>query len=100
MFLYRVKVEELDAIRLKSLHDDLTRGEDTLRAHCPIREMNLVSDDEDSDHGELDIYLALDDFLEAEQLQRLFGELNTMIDCGANPGAKARPRVSTELIGI
>ncbi|HXC54213.1 MAG TPA: hypothetical protein VNU97_02875 [Rhizomicrobium sp.] len=96
MFLYRVKVEELDAVRLVSLRDDLTRGEESLRAHCPIREMSVVTEDQD----ELDIYLALDDFIDSEQLRRLVGELNVLLGDDAKASRKPRPRVSSELIHI
>ena len=76
MFLYRVKVEELDAARLLTLKRDLARREPSLREHCPIREMSLVSDA----GRDLDIYLALDDIIEADQLARLVGELNAALD--------------------
>ncbi len=93
MFLYRVKVEELDASRMLRLRDDLSRGEESLRAQCPIREMSVVSDGGNGRRG-LDIYLALDDFIEPDQLKRLAGELNTLL------GKSAHPRVSSELIHI
>lgn len=99
MFLYRVKVEELDAIRLIALKDDLTRSEESLRAQCPIREMSVITDGDGRDHSELDIYLALDDFLEEDQLRRLVGELNALIECDTKH-ARAKPRVSSELIHI
>ena len=94
MFLYRVKIEELDASRMLALRADLARGEGGLRAMCPIREMSVVTEN----HGasELDIYLALDDFIEAEQLKRLAGELNALLESDAGP----RSRVSSELIHI
>lgn len=94
MFLYRLKVEELDRARLLSLKDDLARNETALRARCPIREMSVVSDDSAA-AGELDIYLALDDFIDAAQLKRLAGDLNALLDTKPRP-----PRVSTELIHI
>ncbi|HWD25924.1 MAG TPA: hypothetical protein VG387_02070 [Rhizomicrobium sp.] len=87
MFLYRVKVEELDAARLLSLKNAIVRRETDLRANCPIREMSVIA----GAARELDIYLALDDLIEPEQLKRLAGDLNAMIDT---------PRVSTELIHI
>ena len=96
MFIYRVKVEELDAMRLLTLKNDLVRGEDSLRAQCPIREMSLVSDAVE----ELDIYLALDDFIGSEQLRRLVGELNTLLDIDAKSNRAHPPRVSSELIHI
>ena len=95
MFLYRVKIEELDASRMLALRADLARGEEGLRAKCPIREMSVVTEN----HGrapELDIYLALDDFIEPEQLKCLAGELNALLESDA----KVRPRVSSELIHI
>ena len=95
MFLYRVKIEELDASHMLALRADLARGEEGLRAKCPIREMSVVTEG----HGrarELDIYLALDDFIEAGQLKLLAGELNALLD----HGAKDCPRVSSELIHI
>jgi hypothetical protein len=96
MFLYRVKIEELDASRMLTLKNDLTRSEESLRAHCPIREMSVVT--EGRDMRELDIYLALDDFIDGEQLRRLAGELDALIDVDHAP-ARA-PRVSSELIHI
>ncbi len=47
-----------------------------------------------ADRRELDVYLALDDFIEPEQLQRLAGELNALF------GKDCLPRVSSELIHI
>jgi hypothetical protein len=91
MFLYRVKVEELDASRLLTLKDDLARCETGFRAKCPIREMSVVREDA----NELDIYLALDDVIEPTQLKTLVGEINALL--AAEP---ARPRVSSELIHI
>ncbi len=91
MFLYRVKIEALDASRRLRLRDDLSRGEENLRAQCPIREMSVVAEGR---ADELDIYLALDDFIETEQLQRLAGELNALF------GKESLPRVSAELIHI
>ena len=99
MFLFRVKIEELSASRLLSLKADLSRNEQALRAQCPIREMSIVSEGE-ADNSELDIYLALDDFIGSDQLRRLVGELNSLLDF--NPGANhvPPPRVSSELIHI
>ncbi|HEY4940375.1 MAG TPA: hypothetical protein VII56_03025 [Rhizomicrobium sp.] len=98
MFLYRVKVEELDSLRLLTLKNDLTRSEESLRAQCPIREMSLVSDG--SNRRELDIYLALDDFIDSDQLQRLVGELNSLLDSDAKSNRAHPARVSSELIHI
>jgi len=94
MFLYRVKIEELDAARLITLKSDLSRNEDTLRAQCPILEMSLQADGP----AKLDIYLALDDVVDSGQLQRLAGELNALI--GAGTQTKRSARVSSELIHI
>ena len=88
MFLYRVKVEELDAARLLSLKNDIVRSENELRGYCPIREMSVISG---TAARELDIYLALDDVIEPDQLKRLAGDINAMIDA---------ERVSSELIHI
>ncbi len=93
MFLYRVKIEDLDAARMLALRNDLSRGEGSLRAQCPIREMSVVAEG-GADKRELDVYLALDDFIEPEQLQRLAGELNALF------GKGSLPRVSSELIHI
>jgi len=95
MFLYRVKVEELDASRLLSLKNDLARSEPALRAQCPIREMSVVSDGAAA-AGELDIYLALDDVIGGAQLKRLVAKLNSLLDIWASE----KPRVSSELIHI
>jgi hypothetical protein len=98
MFLFRMKIEELDVIRLSSLKEDLTRSERALRQKCPIREMSLISQNDDK--PELDIYLALDDFIGTEQLRRLVGELTSLIELEAKTSRSARPRVSSELIHI
>lgn len=98
MFLYRVKVEELDASRMLLLKADIDRRTPELRANCPIREMSVIAGT-DADHSELDIYLALDDFIGADQLKRLVGELNTLLDFEHN-SSPALPRVSSELIHI
>lgn len=99
MFLYRVKVEELTAQSLALLRTDLFRSEQSLRAHCPIREMNVVSDDH-APARHLDIYLALDDFIGSAQLRDLFGKLRTLIDMDTHATKASEPRVSTELIHI
>ncbi len=99
MFLYRVKVEELTAQSLSLLKSDLSQGEENLRAHCPIREMNVVADDR-SAKGQLDIYLALDDFIDGMQVRRLFGELRAMIALDLHTAKAPEPRVSTEFIHI
>jgi len=94
MFLYRIKVEELDALRVVTLKDDIARGGENLHAHFPIREMSVVSEARD----ELDIYLALDDIIGTEQLRRLANELNSMIDMHAD--CRTYSRVTSELIHI
>lgn len=100
MFLYRVKVEELDNIRLASLRDDLARSEGNLREQCPIREMSVVTEG-DAEHRELDIYLALDDIIGADQLRKLVAKLNSFLDFDFKPGkTEHQPRVSSELIHI
>jgi hypothetical protein len=96
MFLYRVKVEELDASRLLSLKNDLAHSEPALRAQCPIREMSVVSEGGDTARA-LDIYLALDDVIGGAQLKLLVSKLNAMLDLWAS---SAKPRVSSELIHI
>ena len=58
-----------------------------MRAQCPIREMSVVTENSDG-NGELDIYLALDDFIGSDQLRRLVGELNSLLDfepAGSSP---------------
>lgn len=97
MFLFRVKIEELSQSRLVSLKADLSRNEQALRARCPIREMSVVTDG-DADGSELDIYLALDDFIGSDQLRHLVGELNSLLDFDQD--AASMPRVSSELIHI
>jgi hypothetical protein len=92
MFIYRVKVEELDRACLLSLKDDLARSEPGLRAKCPIREMSVISEEGER---KLDIYLALDDFIDAAQLKSLAGDLNSLLE--APPRTS---RVSSELIHI
>jgi hypothetical protein len=99
MFLFRVKIEELSQSRLVSLKADLNRSEQALRARCPIREMSVVSAD-DADGSELDIYLALDDFIGSDQLRHLVGELNSLLDFDHDASSATMPRVSSELIHI
>ncbi|MBL6854169.1 MAG: hypothetical protein ISS15_16335 [Alphaproteobacteria bacterium] len=100
MFLYRVKVEELDNVRLASLQDDLARSEPGLRAQCPIREMSVVAEG-DADRRLLDICLALDDIIGGDQLRKLVAKLNSFLDFDFKPGkSEQRPRVSSELIHI
>jgi len=91
MFLYRVKVEELDAAQTLALKADLERSEPGLRAQCPIREMSVL----DGDDCELDIYVALDDVIGANELKRLAAELNATLE-----HSDGHPRVSSELIHI
>ena len=102
MFLYRVKVGELDQARLTTLREDLARGEHSLRNACPIREMSVVTGG-DAEHRELDIYLALDDIIGGEQLRKLVAKLNSFLDFDFKPGKpeeRQQPRVSAELIHI
>jgi hypothetical protein len=102
MFLYRVKVEELDNVRLASLQDDLTRSESGLCEQWPIREMSIVAEGE-ADHRGLDICLALDDIIGGEQLRKLVAKLHSFLDFDFKPGKaeqKSQPRVSAELIHI
>jgi hypothetical protein len=99
MFLFRVKVEELTARSLSLLRFNLHRGEETLRTRCPIREMSVVTGEHET-KGELDIYLALDDFVDSNGLSRLYSDLRAMIDTDLRADAACDPRVSTELIHI
>jgi hypothetical protein len=99
VFLYRVKVEELTAQSVSLLKTDLDHQEQSLRSHCPIREMSVVADDGTAT-GELDIYFALDDFIDSIQLTRLFGELRAMIAMDLYAAKAPEPRISTELIHI
>ena len=99
MFLYRMKVEELTAQSLALLKMDLSHGEENLRAHCPIREMSIVADERNAD-SQLDIYLALDDFIDGLQLRRLLSELRAMISTDTHAAKAPEPRVSTEFIHI
>jgi len=98
MFLYRVKVEELDMGRMSALRDNLVRSEESLRDHCPIREMSVIAEDK-SGKRELDIYLALDDVIQSEQLRRLIGKLHSFLKFDFKPETPA-PRVTSELIHI
>ena len=99
MFLYRVKVEELDNVRLASLQDDLARSEAHLRQQCPIREMSVVTEG-DAEHRGLDICLALDDSIGGDQLRKLVAKLNSFLDFDFKPEQQHQPRVSAELIHI
>lgn len=99
MYVFRMKVEELTARSLSLLKLDLSRCEETLRKECQVREMNVVADERPT-KGELDIYLALDDFIDTKKLSRLFDDLRTMIDLDLKLDAACAPRVSTELIHI
>ena len=98
MFVYRVKVGELTEQSLSLLKSDLNHGEKSLREQCPIREMSVVSGAGPA-KGELDIYLALDDFIESAQVCKLMEDLRTMINLD-RVAAAPEPRISTELIHI
>ena len=50
--------------------------------------------------GELEIYLALDDFIESTQVCKLMEDLRTMINHDRAVAAAPEPRISTELIHI
>lgn len=99
MFIYRVKVGELTEQRLSLLKSDLNQSERSLREQCPIREMSVVSG-AGATKGELDIYLALDDFIESTQVCKLMEDLRTMINHDRVVAAAPEPRISTELIHI
>jgi hypothetical protein len=99
MFVYRVKVHELTEQILSMLKLDLNQRENTLREHCPIREMSVVAD-ATMPKGELDIYLALDDFIDGSQVRRLLGELKRLISQDMVAAKAPEPRISTELIRI
>ena len=99
MFVYRVKVGELTEQSLSLLKLDLSQNEKTLREQCPIREMSVVSD-ADGVEGELDIYLALDDFIASDQVCKLMEELRAMIHHDGSVVDYGQPRISTELIHI
>ena len=99
MFVYKVKVGELSEQGLSLLEFDLNQSEKTLREQCPIREMSVVSGAGQS-KGELDIYLALDDFIESAQVCKLMEDLRTMINHDRKVAQSPEPRISTELIHI
>lgn len=99
MFVYRVKVGELTQQSLSLLKFDLRQNEKSLREQCPIREMSVVSDADGAD-GELDIYLALDDFIASDQICKLMEELRSMINLDGATNNYCEPRISTELIHI
>ena len=71
----------------------------TLRERGPVREMGVVSD-ADGTAGELDIYLALDDFIASDQICKLMEELRAMINHDGAMVNYCEPRISTELIHI
>ncbi len=99
MFLFRVKVEELDAMKLDSLMADINRSEDSIRAKCPIREMSVVAEGARKSEGnELDIYIALDDLVEPKQLRDLASEINALLATDLPKGGTQR--VTSELIHI
>ena len=98
MFVYRVKVGELTEQSLSLLKSDLNQSEKTLREQCPIREMSVVPG-AGAAKGELDIYLALDDFIESTQVCKLMEDLRMMINHDS-VSASPEPRISTELIHI
>ena len=99
MFVYRVKVGELTEQSLSLLKSDLNQSEKSLREQCPIREMSVVSG-AGAAKGELDIYLALDDFIESTQVCKLMEDLRIMINHDRVAAAAPEPRISTELIHI
>ena len=99
MFIYRVKVGELTEQSLSLLKSDLNQSERSLREQCPIREMSVVSG-AGAAKGELDIYLALDDFIESTQVCKLMEDLRVMINHERVVAAAPEPRISTELIHI
>ena len=99
MFVYRVKVGELTEQSLSLLKSDLNQSEKSLREQCPIREMSVVPG-AGAAKGELDIYLALDDFIESTQVCKLMEDLRMMINQDRVVAASPEPRISTELIHI
>ncbi|HTP77321.1 MAG TPA: hypothetical protein VMJ73_10100 [Rhizomicrobium sp.] len=99
MFVFRVKVEELTEKSLSLLELGLSESGKMLGAVCPIREMNVVAQSGNRDRA-LDIYLALDDFIEASQVRRLMGELQGMIGHDMRAAEAVEPRITTELIQI
>jgi hypothetical protein len=90
MFLYRVKIEELDGSRAIRLKSGLSQEEETLFAHFPIQQMSIVGEED-----ELDIYLALDDVIGPEQLRRLAGDIKSMVKAHDH-----QARVSAEIIHV
>jgi hypothetical protein len=99
MFVYKVKVGELTEQSLSLLKFDLNQNEKALREQCPIREMSVVSGAGQS-KGELDIYLALEDFIESTQVCKLMEDLRMMIHHDRMVAQSPEPRISTELIHI
>jgi hypothetical protein len=99
MFVYKVKVGDLSEQGLSLLKFDLNQNEKALREQCPIREMSVVSGAGPS-KGELDIYLALEDFIESTQVCKLLEDLRTMINHDRMIARSSEPRISTELIHI
>jgi hypothetical protein len=99
MFVYKVKVGELTEQSLSLLKLDLNQSEKALREQCPIREMSVVPGAGQS-KGELDIYLALDDFIESTQVCKLMEDLRMMIHHDHLVAQSPEPRISTELIHI
>lgn len=77
MFLYRLKIDDLDTQDAVELKDDLMREGESLYAQYPIREMSVLAE---GDRNRIDVYLALDDVIGSDQLRRLSDELNAMID--------------------
>jgi len=99
MFVYKVKVGDLSEQSLSLLKFDLNQSEKALREQCPLREMSVVSGAGQS-KGELDIYLALEDFIESTQVCKLMEDLRTMINHDRKIAHSPEPRISTELIHI
>jgi hypothetical protein len=99
MFVYKVKVGELSEQSLSLLKFDLNQNEKALREQCPIREMSVVSG-AGQPEGELDIYLALEDFIESTQVCKLMEDLRAMINHDRKASRSPEPRISTELIHI
>jgi len=99
MFVYKVKVGDLSEQGLSLLKFDLNQSEKALREQCPIREMSVVSG-AGQPRGELDIYLALEDFIESTQVCKLMEDLRAMINHDRTIAQSPQPRISTELIHI
>ena len=99
MFVYKVKVGDLSEQSLSLLKFDLNQSAKALREQCPLREMSVVSGAGQS-KGELDIYLALEDFIESTQVCKLMEDLRTMINHDRKIAHSPEPRISTELIHI